>query len=103
MARAVSQDDPPSAGFSLDGFLQKATNFAAGMSDAITCGLTARLRQGLGFDDVVDHNSGWYAAGEVTGTVAGIALAPVSPCGQAKAITWARPGSPPISDAVSGS
>jgi hypothetical protein len=59
-----------------------ASNFAAGMADALTCGLTAKIRQAGGFDDVVDKESGWYAGGQITGEVLNVALMPVSACGR---------------------
>jgi hypothetical protein len=59
-----------------------ASNFAAVMADALTCGLTAKIRQAGGFDDVVDKESGWYAGGQITGEVLNVALSPVSACGR---------------------
>jgi hypothetical protein len=57
------------------------------MSDALTCGLTQRFRVALGYDNVVDVGSGWYLAGEVTGTVAGLAIP--GPCGKAALVKGA--------------
>ena len=48
-------------------WLDTATNFFAGMGDAIAFGLTDRIRDWIGFNDVVDHTSGWYIGGEIAG------------------------------------
>jgi hypothetical protein len=64
----------------------KAADFAAGMGDAVSCGVTQRIRQGLGYDDVVDHNSGYYKGGQIAGTVVAVAGAGANPCGAARGI-----------------
>jgi hypothetical protein len=56
------------------------SNFAAGMGDAVSCGLTQKIRQGLGYDDVVDKSSGAYAGGSIAGEVVSTGLKFVTPC-----------------------
>jgi hypothetical protein len=56
------------------------------MGDAVSCGLTKRIRVGLGYDDVVDQNSRAYFAGQVAGEVVNTALTTVNPC-QAAGLT----------------
>jgi RHS repeat-associated protein len=48
-------------------WLDTATNFFAGMGDAITFGLTDKIRDWIGVNDVVDHNSGAYKGGKIAG------------------------------------
>src|SRR5258708_5570923 len=62
-------------------WLQDAANFAAGVADSLTFGMTRQARKGLnwmfsdGFDDQgVDPTSGAYVAGEVVETVAEITV-----------------------------
>ena len=69
---------------------QFAVDFAAGMADSLTCGLTARARDALGLGSLVDTNSGWYTGGEVGGTVLGLAIP--GPCGKAGLIKGAING-----------
>ncbi len=47
-------------------WLDKAANFSAGFGDSLTFGLTDLLREGIGVNDVVDHDSGFYRGGEMT-------------------------------------
>ncbi len=49
------------------GFWQAVTDLSASYGDKLTYGLTAKLRQMLGVDDVVDKCSGWYALGGLAG------------------------------------
>lgn len=56
------------------------SNFSAGMGDAVSCGLTQKIRQGLGYDDVVDKSSGAYAGGSIAGEVVSTGLQFVTPC-----------------------
>src|SRR5262245_8577392 len=69
------------------GGFARFSNFAAGMGDTITFGLTSRVRQGLGYDDVVDYSSGAYAAGANAGKVVNIGLMLVNPYAGA---AWAQ-------------
>jgi hypothetical protein len=62
------------------------------MGDAVSCGLTQRIRQGLGYDDVVDKNSGFYRGDQVAGTVVSIAAAGANPCNAAAAMKLAIKG-----------
>jgi hypothetical protein len=62
------------------------------MGDAVSCGLTQRIRQAGGFDDVVNKDSGWYAGGQVAGTVVAIAAGGANPCGAAKGLGLAIRG-----------
>src|SRR5262245_25248218 len=64
----------------------KASEFAAGMGDAVSCGLTQKIRAVGGYDDVVDKNSGYYKGGEIAGTVVAVAAGGVNPCGATKLI-----------------
>ncbi len=48
-------------------WLDAATNFFAGMGDAITFGLTNRIRDWLDINDPVNHDSGWYKGGLLAG------------------------------------
>jgi len=50
-------------------WLDKASNFSAGMGDTISFGLTARVRMWLGVDGEVDRSSGWFKGGAVAGIV----------------------------------
>ena len=63
--------------------LDHASNFFAGVGDVVSCGLTARYREAMGFDSFVDTGSAMYTAGAITGTVESVALGVVSPCGAA--------------------
>ena len=47
--------------------LKDASNLFAGWSDKLTFGMTARIRSGLNYDDVVDKNSAAYALGSSIG------------------------------------
>ncbi len=68
----------PSGGVSNDWFA-KFANFSAGMGDAVSLGLTKKIRQWGNFD-AVNYNSGFYTAGQVTGTAVGIGLGFGNPC-----------------------
>jgi len=48
-------------------------NFSAGMGDAISFGMTARIRMWIGADDVVDRSSGWFKGGTVAGIATDVA------------------------------
>jgi RHS repeat-associated protein len=50
--------------FGLD-WLDDAANFFAGFADSLTFGATDALRESAGWNERVDHGSGWYVAGEV--------------------------------------
>jgi hypothetical protein len=73
-------------------WFQTISDFSAGLSDKYTAGLTQRIRGGLGYDDVVDHNGSAYKAGEVTGTVLEVVTASVSPCQKVKWLTYGIKG-----------
>ncbi len=62
-----------------NGWFAQTGNFGAGAADTITMGLTARIRQAGGFDNV-DYNSGFYTAGQLTGTAVNVGLAFGNPC-----------------------
>jgi len=49
-------------------------NFAAGMGDALSFGLTDLARSGLGINDQVNHCSGAYFGGQIAGTALSVAL-----------------------------
>ena len=61
------------------GWFAQTGNFGAGAVDTITMGLTTRIRQAGGFDNV-DYSSGFYTAGQVTGAVVNVGLAVGNPC-----------------------
>src|SRR5436309_2321000 len=63
---------------------------AAHVADSLSCGLTTRIRDGLGLGHLVDTNSAWYTAGEVTGMVAGVLIP--TPCGKAALLKYAVKG-----------
>jgi hypothetical protein len=48
-------------------WLDDAANFFAGWGDTLTFGLTAKIRQWMGVDGVVDWCGGWYRAGGAIG------------------------------------
>ncbi len=54
--------------------------FAAGVGDKISGGLTRRIRQSLGYDDVVHYNSRAYSSGEVVGEVINVGVENLTPC-----------------------
>jgi hypothetical protein len=58
----------PTQGPSWD-LLRAASNFFAGWGDTLSFGLTSYIRRVLGYDDVVDYNSGTYLGGEVAGII----------------------------------
>src|SRR5262249_8868376 len=61
--------------------LEAATWFFAGMSDKITLGLTRKMRQGMGTDDVVAYDSSAYRYGGYAGQAVNIGLSMVNPAG----------------------
>jgi len=54
-------------------WLENLSNFSAGLGDNLTFGLTSKVRDWMGTNDVVDRCSGFYKAGEWTGV--GLTLA----------------------------
>ena len=61
--------------------LDNVSNFFAGFGDAVTFGLTKRIRIGLGCNALVDTNSGCYTAGGYLGTADTLVLGAVgNPC-----------------------
>ena len=71
----VGASDP--RGFdATDDFLQWRSDFFGGWGDALTFGGTGLVRQGMGTDDYVARNSGWYTAGQVAGTLHGPFIMP---------------------------
>jgi len=54
--------------------LRDSSNFSAGFGDFITFGGTNWIRNKMGTNNVVNKCSGFYAAGEIAGGVAGLAL-----------------------------
>jgi hypothetical protein len=61
-------------------WFQSVSDFSAAMGDTVSCGLTRRIRQGIGYDGVVDYNSRAYGAGVVAGEVVNVGLSFASPC-----------------------
>ena len=66
-----------------NGWFKQTSNFSAGMGDTVSGGLTAKVRQGLGYDDVVDYSSGAYRYGGYAGQAINIGLMVASPTGWA--------------------
>ena len=62
-----------------DGFAA-LSDFGAAMGDKVSGGLTKRVRQALGYDDVVNYNSSAYAAGEIAGEVVSQGVQNLTPC-----------------------
>jgi hypothetical protein len=67
-------------------WLDDAANFSAGMGDVLSFGLTGRVRQGLGVDDVVNRHSGMYVGGEVTGVAVSFVDAGAGAVGAVRAV-----------------
>ncbi len=61
-------------------WFEQLSNFGAGMGDAVSGGLTKRVRVGLGYDDAVNYQSGAYAVGTAAGTAVSVATVLVNPC-----------------------
>ena len=59
-------------------FICTVGNLAAGFGDALTLGLTAKIRDLIGAGDQVDTESRTYALGEVSGVATGFALSVAS-------------------------
>ncbi len=57
-----------------DRAINTAANMSAGFGDAMTFGITGLVRDAGGLSDYVDDSSGAYLAGEVAGTLYGMAL-----------------------------
>jgi len=53
---------------------QGLVDFSAGFGDTLSFGLTNKIRDWMGINDVVDQCSGWYTAGEVSGVAVGLAF-----------------------------
>lgn len=54
--------------------LTHTANFFAGYGDELSFGITHHVREGLGANGVIDHNSNFYNAGVATGMVHGVAM-----------------------------
>src|SRR5690606_1878997 len=57
-----------------DRWLDNAANFAAGVADSLSFGATDWVREQLGWNDAVDHEGGWYIAGEAAEIAAEIVV-----------------------------
>jgi hypothetical protein len=64
-------------------WIKSASDFSAGMADTITGGATAKIREGLGYNDVVDTQSDAYRYGGYAGQAVNIGLMAVNPAGWA--------------------
>ena len=67
----LAPSPPRYAGFSGDVFLD-FSNFAAGMGDKVSFGLTQQFRAGAGYDDVVDKTSLAYGVGSSAGQLVNV-------------------------------
>ena len=66
------------------------SNFAAGMGDSLSFGLTGAVREAWGYDHVVDRCSAAYRLGDVAGLVVGLAMGlgvALAPAKAAKALS----------------
>ena len=61
-------------GDSRDGWFAKSSDFCAGWGDTLSFGITRGIRYLGDCDSVVNYDSGWYTAGEITGFVHSTAL-----------------------------
>ncbi len=80
--------DDPSTWTNEGDWFKQVSDFGAGMADTLTAGLTEKIRQGAGYDDVVNKNSTAYKVGVVP-DVLDVALTPVNPCGKLKWLKYA--------------
>ena len=67
------------------GLLEQISNASAGFGDAISMGGTKWVRQQMGYDNVVNYDSGAYTAGEVAGYALDVAT---GTAGVARAAGW---------------
>jgi len=85
--RQAARNMGPSADQALAGMggavndgMREAGNFSAGVGDAVSLGLTRRLRQQWGYNDVVNENSAEYGYGSMVGTAISVAMSFGNPC-----------------------
>jgi RHS repeat-associated protein len=71
--RPVTLIDPLGL-YSFDELLYDAAQFSAGLGDTLSFGLTGRVRDAMGTNDLIDKCSGIYAAGEWTGVAVSTAM-----------------------------
>jgi hypothetical protein len=64
-------------------WVQTASNVSAGAADTLSGGATAKVRQALGYDDVVDKSSAAYRYGGYAGQAINVGLLAVNPAGWA--------------------
>ena len=62
------------------------SNYSAGLGDTVSIGITKRIRTWVGYDDVVNYDSGAYAGGQYTGTAVNVGLGVVNPCALGSAV-----------------
>jgi len=53
--------------------LAAAADFAAGMGDAVSMGITGHVRNWMGLSDYVNSGSSWYRGGKIAGTIVDLA------------------------------
>ena len=63
------------------GWFVQTSDFSAGVGDTVSLGLTQRIREGWGYDDVVNKNSLAYLSGQIVGAGINLALSFANPCG----------------------
>ena len=62
------------------------SNYSAGLGDTVTIGITKRIRTWVGYDDVVNYDSGAYVGGQYTGIAVNVGLGVVNPCALGSAV-----------------
>lgn len=80
---------PPPASTRQGDWFSAVSDFAAGMGDAVSGGLTSKIRQGLGYDDVVNYGSTFYVVGSYAGEGVNAGLSFATPCGSIGALRMA--------------
>jgi RHS repeat-associated protein len=68
------------------GWFAQISNGAAGMADTVSLELASRLRQWVGYDDVVDYHSAAYFGGQLVGTGVNLGLGFANPCAMGRTL-----------------
>jgi RHS repeat-associated protein len=84
-------------------YVDVAANYAAGMGDAISFGITNYIRDRIGTNSVIDQCSWSYSAGSWTGFFHGIAMGGTSLLhGGAPTVLWSGTGTKQVANAAKG-